>query len=144
MVEEKYPVDSTIQGTVTNIVNYGVFVQLEEGIEGLIHISKMPLDANNAFPSDIVNKDDVIEVIILKISKDSRRISLGIRSDRQNPFKEKKVEGSPDEPPPREETESEIPDESPESIVVKPIEKMEETKPSAKNFRLCQKSRKIA
>ena len=85
-VEDKYPVGSTVRGVVVNIVNYGAFVQLEEGIDGLIHISEMPLDPNNAIPSAILNKNDEIEVIILKISKDSGRISLSIRSNLQNSF----------------------------------------------------------
>ena len=85
-VEEKYPVDSTVQGTVVNIVNYGAFLQLEEGVEGLIHVSEMAWTRRNVAPSRIVNKGDEIEAVVLEISREDKRISLGIKQLQQNPW----------------------------------------------------------
>lgn len=78
-VEDKYPIGSKVSGVVVNIVDYGAFVQLEEGIVGLIHASEMPLVLNNMLPLDILNKGDELEVTVLKIFKDSQRISLRIK-----------------------------------------------------------------
>ena len=78
-VEDKYPIGSKVSGVVVNIVDYGAFIQLEEGIVGLIHISEMPLVLNNMLPLDILNKDDELEVTILDIRKDLQRISLSIK-----------------------------------------------------------------
>ena len=116
-VEVKYPIGSKVSGVVLNIVNYGAFVQLEEGIVGLIHVSEMPLVLNNILPLDILNKDDELEVTVLKISKDSRKISLGIRSDQQNLFEEKEVEAHPDELPPIVKIDSEISNKTTEPTV---------------------------
>ena len=85
-VEEKYPVDSKVSGTVVNIVNYGVFVQLEEAVEGLIHVSEMAWTRRNVAPSRIVSKGDEIEAIVLEISKEDKRISLGIKQLQPNPW----------------------------------------------------------
>ena len=85
-VEEKYPVDSTVRGTVVNIVNYGAFLQLEEGVEGLIHVSEMAWTRRNVAPSRIVNKGDEIEAVVLEISREDKRISLGIKQLQQNPW----------------------------------------------------------
>lgn len=78
-IEHKYPIGSKVSGVVVNIVDYGAFVQLEEGIVGLIHVSEMPLVLNNVSPLDILNKDDELEVTVLEIFKDSQRISLSIK-----------------------------------------------------------------
>ena len=78
-VEDKYPIGSKVSGVVVNIVDYGAFVQLEEGIVGLIHASEMPLVLNNTLPLEILNKGDELEVTVLKIFKDSQRISLSIK-----------------------------------------------------------------
>ena len=85
-IEEKYPVDSTVRGTVVNIVNYGAFLQLEEGVEGLIHVSEMAWTRRNVAPSRIVNKGDEIEAVVLEISRADKRISLGIKQLKQNPW----------------------------------------------------------
>ena len=85
-VEEKYPIGSRIKGTVVNIVNYGVFVQLEEAVEGLIHVSEMAWTRRNVAPSRIVSKGDEIEAIVLEISKEDKRISLGIKQLQPNPW----------------------------------------------------------
>ena len=85
-IEEKYPVDSTVHGVVVNIVNYGAFLQLEEGVEGLIHVSEMAWTRRNVAPSRIVNKGDEIEAIVLEISREDKRISLGLKQLQQNPW----------------------------------------------------------
>jgi len=85
-VEEKYAIGSQVSGTVVNIVNYGVFVQLEEAVEGLIHVSEMAWTRRNVAPSRIVSKGDEIEAIVLEISKEDKRISLGIKQLQPNPW----------------------------------------------------------
>lgn len=85
-VEEKYIIGSKVSGTVVNIVNYGVFVQLEEAVEGLIHVSEMAWTRRNVAPSRIVTKGDEIEAIVLEISREEKRISLGIKQLQQNPW----------------------------------------------------------
>ena len=85
-IEEKYPVGSTVRGVVVNIVNYGAFLQLEEGVEGLIHVSEMAWTRRNVAPSRIVNKGDEIEAIVLEISREDKRISLGLKQLKQNPW----------------------------------------------------------
>lgn len=85
-VEEKYAIGSKVAGTVVNIVNYGVFVQLEEAVEGLIHVSEMAWTRRNVAPSRMVSKGTEIEAIVLEISKEEKRISLGIKQLQQNPW----------------------------------------------------------
>ena len=85
-IEDKYPVGSTVRGAVVNIVNYGAFLQLEEGVEGLIHVSEMAWTRRNVAPSRIVNKGDEIEAIVLEISREDKRISLGLKQLQQNPW----------------------------------------------------------
>ena len=85
-IEEKYPVGATVSGVVVNIVNYGAFLQLEEGVEGLIHVSEMAWTRRNVAPSRIVNKGDEIEAVVLEISREDKRISLGLKQLKQNPW----------------------------------------------------------
>ena len=85
-IEDKYPVGSTVRGVVVNIVNYGAFLQLEEGVEGLIHVSEMAWTRRNVAPSRIVNKGDEIEAVVLEISREDKRISLGLKQLQQNPW----------------------------------------------------------
>ena len=85
-IEEKYPIGSTVRGVVVNIVNYGAFLQLEEGVEGLIHVSEMAWTRRNVAPSRIVNKGDEIEAVVLEISREDKRISLGLKQLQQNPW----------------------------------------------------------
>ena len=85
-IEAKYPVGATVRGVVVNIVNYGAFLQLEEGVEGLIHVSEMAWTRRNVAPSRIVNKGDEIEAVVLEISRDDKRISLGLKQLQQNPW----------------------------------------------------------
>ena len=85
-IEAKFPVGSTVRGAVVNIVNYGAFLQLEEGVEGLIHVSEMAWTRRNVAPSRIVNKGDEIEAVVLEISRADKRISLGLKQLQQNPW----------------------------------------------------------
>ena len=83
---EKYNVGERIQGKVISITDYGAFIELEEGIEGLIHISEMSWTRKIKHPSKILAMGDVIEAIVLDINPDSRRISLGLKQTESNPW----------------------------------------------------------
>ncbi|NLX95278.1 MAG: 30S ribosomal protein S1 [Rhodopirellula sp.] len=85
-VEEKYPVGSRIRGTVVNVMSYGAFVKLEEGIEGLVHISEMSWTKRISHPSELVQIDDEIEVVVLGINKEKQEISLGMKQTQENPW----------------------------------------------------------
>jgi len=85
-VEEKYPLSSKVQGKVVNVMNYGVFVRLEDGIEGLVHISEMSWTRRLSHPSEMVNLGDEIEVVVLNVNKDKQEISLGIKQTEPNPW----------------------------------------------------------
>ena len=85
-VEEKYPISSTVTGKVVGIVNYGAFLELEEGVEGLIHISEMSWTRRNIAPSKVVAKDDVIDAVVLDIDKDNQKLSLGLKQLHPNPW----------------------------------------------------------
>lgn len=127
--EEKYPVGSKIRGIVTNVVHYGAFIQLKEGMDGLIHISEMPTDSRETLPSDILNKDDEVEVIVIKISKDSRRISLRMIANLSRSFEDPRSDPTPNTPVPKEKIEESIPNNLPESITITPTEHTEDTLP---------------
>jgi len=85
-VDERYPIGSTIKGKVVGIVNYGAFLELEEGVEGLIHISEMSWTRRSIAPSKAVAKDEVIEAVILDIDKGSQKLSLGLKQLHPNPW----------------------------------------------------------
>ncbi len=85
-VEERYPVGSRVQGKVVNVMNYGVFVRLEDGIEGLVHISEMSWTRRLAHPSEMVNLGDEIEVVVLSVNKEKQEISLGLKQTETNPW----------------------------------------------------------
>jgi small subunit ribosomal protein S1 len=85
-VEGKYPVGSIIKGTVVNVMSYGAFVKLEEGIEGLVHISEMSWTKRVSHPNELVHVDDEIEVVVLKIDKEKQEISLGMKQTQANPW----------------------------------------------------------
>ncbi len=85
-VEEKYPVGSKIRGSVVNVMSYGAFVKLEEGIEGLVHISEMSWTKRIGHPSDLVQVDDEIDVVVLAINREKQEISLGIKQTQENPW----------------------------------------------------------
>lgn len=85
-VETKYPVGSRVHGKVVNVMNYGVFVRLEDGIEGLVHISEMSWTRRLSHPSELVNLDDEIEVAVLNVNKEKQEISLGMKQTEPNPW----------------------------------------------------------
>jgi small subunit ribosomal protein S1 len=83
---EKYPIGSRVNGKVVSLTDYGAFVELEEGIEGLIHVSEMSWTRKVRHPSKIVSVDDVVETVVLDIKPDNRRISLGMKQVVPNPW----------------------------------------------------------
>src|SRR5580704_12993220 len=85
-VADKYPVGSRIKGTVVNVMSYGAFVKLEEGIEGLVHISEMSWTKRISHPNELVHIDDEIEVVVLGINKEKQEISLGMKQTQENPW----------------------------------------------------------
>lgn len=85
-VEEKYPVGTRHRGSVVNVMSYGAFVKLEEGIEGLVHISEMSWTKRISHPSELVQIDDEVEVLVLAINKDKQEISLGMKQTQENPW----------------------------------------------------------
>ena len=85
-VEDRYPVGSKVHGTVVNVMSYGAFVKLEEGIEGLVHISEMSWTKRIGHPSDLVQVDDEIDVVVLAINREKQEISLGIKQTQENPW----------------------------------------------------------
>ncbi len=85
-VEEKFPIGSRIKGKVVNVMSYGAFVKLEEGIEGLVHISEMSWTRRISHPSEMVQPDEEIEVVVLNINKDKQEISLGMKQTQENPW----------------------------------------------------------
>ena len=85
-VAEKYPVDTVAKGSVVNVMSYGAFVKLEDGVEGLVHISEMSWTKRVSHPSEIVKPGDEVEVVVLAINKDKQEISLGMKQTQQNPW----------------------------------------------------------
>lgn len=85
-IEAKYPVGGRFQGTVTNIADYGAFVELEPGVEGLIHVSEMSWTKKNTHPGKIVSTSQQVEVQILEVDPQKRRISLGLKQVQDNPW----------------------------------------------------------
>jgi len=85
-VESKYPVGSVVRGTVVNVMSYGAFVKLEEGIEGLVHISEMSWTKRISHPNELVHIDDEIDVVVLNIDKNKQEISLGMKQTQANPW----------------------------------------------------------
>ncbi len=87
-VNRRYPQGTRMFGKVTNIADYGAFVELEPGIEGLVHVSEMDWTNKNVAPSKIVSLGDEVEVMVLEIDEDKRRISLGMKQCKANPWQE--------------------------------------------------------
>ncbi|HZA33536.1 MAG TPA: 30S ribosomal protein S1, partial [Vicinamibacterales bacterium] len=96
-IAARYPVGAKLKGRVTNITDYGAFVELEPGIEGLIHVSEMSWTKKNVHPGKIISTSQEVEVVILEVDQVKRRISLGLKQTLQNPweaFAEKHPVGS--------------------------------------------------
>ena len=85
-VPEKYPVNTVVKGTVVNVMSYGAFVKLEDGIEGLVHISEMSWTKRISHPSELVHIDQEVEVMVLDINKEKQEISLGMKQTQSNPW----------------------------------------------------------
>src|SRR4029078_12950460 len=85
-VAAKYPVGAKVTGTVTNITEYGAFVELEAGIEGLVHVSEMSCTKKNVHPGKIVSTSQEVEVKVLEVDEEKRRISLGLKQAQSNPW----------------------------------------------------------
>ncbi|AQT46386.1 30S ribosomal protein S1 [Bartonella sp. M0177] len=85
-ISEKYPVGKKIKGTVTNITDYGAFVEIEPGIEGLIHVSEMSWTKKNVHPGKILSTSQEVEVVVLEVDPAKRRISLGLKQTFENPW----------------------------------------------------------
>ncbi len=86
VVAEKYPVGSVVRGTVRNLTDFGAFVELEEGIDGLVHISDMSWTSRVKHPSEIVKKGDVVEAVVLGIDVEKERLSLGFKQLQPDPW----------------------------------------------------------
>jgi small subunit ribosomal protein S1 len=87
-IEAKYPIGARFTGRVTNITDYGAFVELEPGIEGLIHVSEMSWTKKNVHPGKIVSTSQEVEVVILEVDPSKRRVSLGLKQTMRNPWEE--------------------------------------------------------
>ena len=87
-ISRRYPEHTRLFGTVTNIADYGCFVEIEEGVEGLVHVSEMDWTNKNVHPSKVVHLGQEVEVMVLDIDEDRRRISLGMKQCRANPWEE--------------------------------------------------------
>ena len=85
-IEGRFPVGQNVKGKVTKLVAYGAFVELEEGVEGLVHVSELSWTKRIARPSDVLSVDQEIEAVVLGISKEERKISLGVRQLDTNPW----------------------------------------------------------
>jgi small subunit ribosomal protein S1 len=85
-IENKYPVGARVRGKVVSITNYGAFIELEKGVEGLVHISEMSWTRNVKHPSKLVNIGDEIEAVVLKVDRDEEKISLGMKQIEEDPW----------------------------------------------------------
>ena len=87
-IEDKYPDNLRVQGRVVSIADYGAFIELEKGVEGLIHISEMSWTQHIKHPSQLVQKDDIIECVVLNINEDEKKISLGVKQLEKDPWED--------------------------------------------------------
>ena len=85
-IDGKYPVGAKLKGRVTNITDYGAFVELEAGVEGLVHVSEMSWTKKNVHPGKIVSTSQEVEVMVLDTDPEKRRISLGLKQCMENPW----------------------------------------------------------
>ena len=87
-IANRYPEGARLSGAVTNLTDYGCFVEIEDGVEGLVHVSEMDWTNKNIHPSKVVNLGDTVEVLVLEIDEERRRISLGLKQCIANPWEE--------------------------------------------------------
>ncbi len=87
-IAKRYPEGTKLTGRVTNLTDYGCFVEIEEGVEGLVHVSEMDWTNKNIHPSKVVNVGDVVDVMVLDIDEERRRISLGLKQCKNNPWQQ--------------------------------------------------------
>ena len=87
-IAKRYPEGAKLTGRVTNLTDYGCFVEIQEGVEGLVHVSEMDWTNKNIHPSKVVNLGDTVEVLVLEIDEERRRISLGLKQCIANPWEE--------------------------------------------------------
>lgn len=85
-IEERYTVGERYKGTVTNMTDYGAFIELEEGIEGLVHVSDLSWTKKNIHPGKIISTSQEVEVVVLEVDQEKRRISLGVKQCQDNPW----------------------------------------------------------
>ncbi len=85
-VEERYPVGTRVEGTIRNLTDFGAFVELEEGIDGLIHVSDMSWTKRVRHPSEVLKRGDKVEAVVLHVDKANRRISLGLKQSQPDPW----------------------------------------------------------
>ncbi|MDB4673225.1 30S ribosomal protein S1 [Verrucomicrobiales bacterium] len=85
-IEAKYPIGGTVKGRITKLVPYGAFIEVEEGVEGLVHVSELSWTKRITRPQDVLNQGDEIEAVILGINKEEQKISLGVRQLDANPW----------------------------------------------------------
>lgn len=85
-IDERYPVGTEIEGKIRNLTSFGAFVEIEDGIDGLVHISDMSWTRRINHPSDILSKGDVLKVVVLNIDTENNRISLGLKQTQDNPW----------------------------------------------------------
>jgi small subunit ribosomal protein S1 len=86
LVEKKYPEGTIIEGEVRNLTNYGAFVELEEGVDGLLHVSDMSWTKKIANPAELLNKGDKVKALVLSVDKDKKRIALGMKQLELDPW----------------------------------------------------------
>jgi len=87
-IDEKYPVGTRLSGKVRNLTSFGAFVEIEEAIDGLVHISDMSWTKRIKHPSEVLKKGDRVDVLVLNVDKDNRRISLGLKQVQENPWED--------------------------------------------------------
>ncbi len=87
-IKNRFPEGSKVTGVITNLADYGCFVELEEGVEGLVHVSEMDWTNKNIHPSKVISQGEEVEVMVLDIDEERRRISLGIKQCKVNPWEE--------------------------------------------------------
>jgi small subunit ribosomal protein S1 len=86
LVEERYPPGTVIEGVVRNLTNFGAFVEIEEGIDGLLHVSDMSWTRKVAHPSEIVTKGDVVKAVVLSVDQEKKRVALGMKQLEEDPW----------------------------------------------------------